>query len=343
MPVFTLAVCFRGIPSQAAPQPLASKPLHILSIRPRFEMSPYDAPSLLTFSPDGKTLATGGENCGLNFWDTHNGKEKRVLPRRLDSTYEIGYSPNGRLFATGTSRLIGVQLWDARSGKLVRTLKEPYPASKGAHVFDFDFSPDGRTLAAVTSRGEIQLWEVGTGKLRRKFTGVGKQYTVTFSPDGNTFASASPLHKDKDNFINKTIVRLWDVRNGNLKRSWRDAGWPITFSPDGRQLITQLFDKNQDSTVTQWSVRTGALLQRSKKSVTAHGDANPIDLSPNGRLLVTGHSDKTVRVTDARNGELLQELQAGEDMILSAKFSPDGSVLATGSLNAQARLWRVRK
>jgi len=343
-PMLLSALAFIGIAAVAKPAPRSVEvtPLRILPITPRSAMVQDDeAPSRMVFSPDGKTLATGGENCLLQFWNPQAGREKQVLRRRFDSTYDLAFSPDGSLFAIGTSDLVGVSLWGVRSGQLVRTLKEPYPMSKGADVFDCAFSPDGRTLAA-TACGEIQLWDVATGRLIRHLKGSKCQRHLVFSPDGKTLASAMYL-PSQGSFFNRASVQLWDVQSGRPKRSLPRVGESIAFSRDGRHLITRLFAQNYQSSMACWNVSNGSLKWRASEKITANGDANPIALSPDGRLLATGHADGTLRLRDARSGRLIQSLYGGKGMILSVAFSPDSSMLASANMKAQVHLWSVRR
>lgn len=324
-----------AISSAQAATPVVPTPLHTFTTQ-------REDVTHLVFSPDGKTLASGGENCRLQFWDLKTGKQKRGLSRQIDSLYNIHYSPDGKLIATGTSQFVGVQLWDAQTGQLLRTLKEPYPASKGQHVFSFEFAPDGRSLFACSYPTVIQQWDIKSGKMLRAFKGVGKQYDFAISPNGKTLVSASPLHTGDDNHIDKTIGHVWDIKSGKVVRSVPGIGWPITFSPNGSQLFTRLVDNGNDSKWGQWSLPSGKLVRRSPQRLTANGGATPLAISPNGRLMATGHQNKTVLIADARTHKLLQLLPAGNAMILAVAFSPDGSILATSDWNSRIRLWRVK-
>lgn len=333
-----VAPCLAGVTKRGEAQ-LEARPLRILSLPSRFPgmSSAFEDVSRLAFSPDGKTLATGGENCGLHFWNARTGKEKQLSPR-LDSTYALAFSPDGALFGTGTSDLVGVGLWSARSGALIRTLKEPYPASRGAHVFDFAFSPDGRTLAATSCR-DIQLWDVATGHLVRKLKGSKCQTNLMFSRDGKTLACAA--FSKTGSSLNTSSVLLWDVKSGTVKRTLPRIGFPIAFSPDGRFLITRAFGQNYKSSAACWNVRSGTLKWRASGNITANGDAEPVAVSRDGRVLATGHADGTIQLRDAQTGSLLQSLRASNGTILSVAFSPDGSVLASGDSKAKACLWRI--
>lgn len=346
--------------SSAAPLPVRPKPFKTLSIQPRSKALLYDTPTLLAFSPNGKTLATGGENCALQFWDVATGRKKRLLSQRFDSTYAIKFSPNGRLLALGSSAFVGVALWDTQTGKKVRTLKEPYTKLKGEHVQDIVFSPDGKTLIA-NPRGKLQVWDVGSGRLIRRIESPKKQWSLTLSPDGKTLATCVILRQGKDG-CDICGVQFWDVKTGklNLKLSGSRAsgGSPLTFSPDGRQLVTRLAEDDKpsskprqsfESSISQWYLQSGQFWARAAVKITANGGANPLAFSPDGRLLAVGHNNKTVTLYDGRIRRnpsylpALQTLREGSDMVLALAFSPDGSLLATSSEPGKVRLWHVNR
>lgn len=322
--------------------PLETAPLHDVALPGRSPgQQAYEAPTQFAFSPDGRTLAIGAENYQLQFWDVRSGKQKRGIAHHLNSVYEIHYSPDGRLFATGTSKLVGVSLWDARSGKLIRTLKEPYPLSKGAHVFDFAFSRDGKTIAAICC-GDIQVWDVATGRLRRKLKAPKKQWALSVSPDGRSIAAAGELEHNGNNETTKTVMYLWDIKSARLKKSRTGAGWPVNFMPDGRSLITRLVDPKNDNKVGRWTLASNRLRSVSSDRITANGDATPVAISPNGRLIATGHQNGTIRLRSVRSGTLLQTVQGGRELISGLAFSPDGSLLISAGYKARLKFWRVR-
>ena len=193
----------------------------------------------LAFSPDGKTLASGAEgDPTVKLWDVRTGKVKRTLEHRFRVT-SVAFSPDGRTLVSVGGDQTG-RLWDPQTGKLKRTLKGHLD-----HVPKIAFSPDGQTLAIGglvftekprTYSGEVRLWDVRTGRLKRTLTvRDGGVNSIAFSPDGQTLACGNYWARKP------ATVGIWDWRTGELEkmRLGSASGRPtVTFSPDGKTLAS---------------------------------------------------------------------------------------------------------
>lgn len=287
---------------------------HTLAAKGHFVVS-------IKFSPDGELLASQSYGSGVELWDVHTGALKHSFNISVFIGDTIRFSPDGRTLACGGLYDV-VRLWDVQTGALKRTL-----VGHRDSVESIAFSPDGKLLASASQDKTIKLWDVQTGALKRSLNGHTNVVTSTaFSPDGKLLASASW----------DETVKLWDVETGVLVRTLmghEENVWLVIFSPDGNTLASRGMDKM----VKLWDVRTGALRQ----TVTAT-DGHVIDFSPDSKTLATGSTDKTVKLWDIRTGELKQTLTGHQGDIKSVKFSPQGKILATGSLNDKnLKLWQA--
>jgi WD40 repeat protein len=137
-----------------------------------------------------------------------------------------------------------ITLWDVPSGRARAHLDNTRSIAQGS-IFSVAFSPDGKTLASGSLDGQIELWEVATGKLQATLKGHEDDVqSVAFSPDGKTLASAS----------HDGTVKLWDVASGKEQATLSGHHfwvWSVAFSPDGKTLASGSYDR----TVKLWDVQ----------------------------------------------------------------------------------------
>ncbi len=207
----------------------------------------------IALSSDRRLLATLG-NYVVTLWDVASGVKKSTLEMHysksnINATDVVLFSPDGRIVAA-TSNDDTFTLWDASSGKVIRTIEA------GDWARDLAFSPDGKIIAAgLNWSGRIALWDVATGKeISIQNTHGSEVFTVAFAPDGRTVASGGT----------NGLVKLWDLASGQEIRSLgeelRDRGtqsdyWinALVFLSDGRYLASETFDH----TVKLWDVALG--------------------------------------------------------------------------------------
>ena len=180
----------------------------------------------MSFSPDGKTLATAGAYSTIVLWETSTGNQIRTLRGHTASVYSVSFSPDGKTIASGSSSPDNtIRLWETSTGRFLRTL-----TGHTSNVSDVSFSPDGKTIVSAGHDWTIRLWEASTGSPIRVLTGHRNVvYNVSFSPDGQMIASAS----------SDSTVRLWEASTGGIIYTLigtQNVFHRVAFSPDGQTL-----------------------------------------------------------------------------------------------------------
>ena len=194
-----------------------------------------------------------------------------------------------------------------------------------SNVLAIAYSPDGTTLAASTSSGEIRLWRVSDGQC--VLTCIGHTNwvrAIKFSPDGKYLASSS----------DDRTIEIWDLQDGTCIRTI-GAGihsLGLSFSPDGRYLASG----SDRTTIYYWDLQTGNCI---REFAGHQGWSMAVKFHPQGHQLLSGSGDGSVRLWDIATGECDRIWQGHENWVTTVDFSPDGMKVISGSLDGTLRLW----
>lgn len=293
----------------------------------QFIVGHTDYVSSVTFSPDGKMLASGSYDGTIRLWDASTGKTLGdPLIGHKDGVNCGAFSPDGKLLASGSYDTT-VILWDVSTGRAIRRL-----AAHSALVNSVVFNPDGKTLVSASNDATIIFWDIASGKAINHITTdhTSAIESVVFSPDGKMLASGG---------ADKTIM-LWDVATGKAirqpLRGHRNYVNSVAFSPDGKTLASGSWDQ----TVILWDVATGKAIG---SPLTGHtGKIWSVAFSPDGKSLVSGSIDNTIMLWDVATGKPIGEPLIGHaSAVLSVAFSPNGKKLASGSADRDIALWDI--
>ena len=155
-------------------------------------------------------------------------------------------------------------------------------------------------------------------------------FSVAFSPDGKTLASAS----------SDTTIKLWDIQSRQKLATLTghtdlDLVFSVAFSPDGKTLASARIDK----TIKLWDVQS----RQELATLTRHADSVfSVAFSPDGKTLASASGDKTIRLWDVQSRQELGMLTGHADGVSSVAFSPDGKTLASASSDTTIKLWDVQ-
>ena len=283
----------------------------------------------LSWTPDGKILATSGDKNGsIKLWK-RTGEPLKTLTENHSLVHSMSWTPDGRILTTGGADGT-VEFWN-QNGDRLKTLT----ASKGI-IRSMSWSGDGKILATGGDDGSVKLWSETGQPLKTIAPQQDLIYAVSWNPDGKILATAGITwtHDGK--------TRATDSKNSSVKLWSRSGEWvktidtqqngvnSVSWTPDGQSLATG----GVNGTVKLWK-QTGEAL----KTIDAHRDTvTSLGWSADGQSLATGGQDGTIKLWK-RSGDPIKTLTIQQNSVRSVSWNPDGQTLATGGDDSIFKLW----
>jgi WD40 repeat protein/serine/threonine protein kinase len=300
----------------------------------------------VAFSPDGRLLATVGDDSVARVWEVTTGTERFALRGHAGSLTCVAFAPDGKTLATGGIDQT-VRLWGADTGVELAVLGGHQPG-----VSALAFGSNGNWLAAATGKcasgtnygspsekfvdsgelpAEIKVWRLDDRTVVHTLTGHTRSIlSLAVSPDGKWLASGSA----------DASVKLWEVATGRSRTNLAGFGGPIlavAFSPDGRALAVGGGDPyNERGVLEVWD------LLAQKEMVTLKGHEGPIfalAFAPSGKTLAAAGLDQVVRIWDVDTGDQQGSVKGHSASIWSLAYDRTGKRMATASWDHTVKVW----
>ena len=286
-------------PSKPAPKPAVPQPVDTIPTA--------DGGSALAFSPDGGTLAIGGDNGDLRLWNVRTHKLITRLTGHQYQLFAVAFSPDGKLLASAgyDGRIL---FW--RTADNTRIGEADTSASTTTSL---SFSPNGKWLAA-SSDDEVQVWNVARQRLVRDIpVGADRITKTVFERDGSLAIAGT------------SSVRVFSPDLSSQQKIGKTGAAvnSMAVSPDGKILACA----DATGRVRLWKTDPPGPLTPLAGS---GGVVNAVTFSKDGTLVATT-DNAAVNVWDTRGWQRIARLSPDIGLLDAVRFDPSGTMLAVGS------------
>ncbi|KAH6853275.1 WD40-repeat-containing domain protein [Chaetomium sp. MPI-CAGE-AT-0009] len=268
--------------------------------------------TFMTFSPDGRFLASGSEDGAVKLWPKDGGGKNVALRGHCSRIHHLAFSPCGRAIASASSDKT-VNVWATATGTKLHTL-----VGHSAEVLRLLFSPDGELLASCSADTTTRIWDAESGAALATFAGHhGTVTDLCFSPDGLSLASCSA----------DTTVIVWCFASGTARAVLHGHSGRVNslaFSHgEGGDLLASC---SEDATIRLWNWRDGV----ATRVIEGGQPIKCVAFSRDGKLLVAASADGRVGIWECETGSAKGSVETGA-AVRSIGFSDDGRYVHTDS------------
>jgi len=314
----------------------------------------------VSFSNDG-LLCSGSADGTIKVWNISCGSFLKTLQdnehlNQGTSVTSCSFSHNSSLIVSSFSDCT-IKLWEKTTWNLLKNF-----VGHSAEVFNACFSPDELMILSASADKTLKFWDTYISSLLKQYQGHhGQIRCLTFSPDGNFFVSGSSDNK----------IKMWKSATGNLVKCFEghtDLVKSVAFSPNGNLILSgsddckaylwNIYSGNIEKTplIQEESVNSvgfipdkGSLFMATTSNIFLDDSILPTNakdvikftvFSPCGTLLITGFSDKTIKLWSIKELQVLKVYKGHNKGVKCGCFPhKESTYFITGSKDRTIKMW----
>ena len=295
----------------------------------------------IAITEDGLRIVSASQDKSLKIWDLQTGKELDTLQGHAGYVNAVAICPDNKQIISASSDHT-LKIWDIGSVSQKYLGNWQDLETLRGHTDSVEkviISPDGKRAISASADKTIRVWDIENRK--NLYTIRGHQSIITIlglTPDGRKIISSS---------IEDYSLKFWDIENGKLLYMLRGhtnsiSGFAIT--PDCQRMVSSSGDK----TIKIWHLNpesdneileTGGMELFTLKGHTSH--VRSVALIPDRRLVISGSTDKKIKVWDLISGNELRTLQGHTDGINTILVTPNGRQIVSASADNTIKVWDI--
>ena len=310
--------------------------------------------SAVSFSPNGKWLATGDGDGLVKVWDVQQGvcisqMERDEAERPYDLVSRLVFSQDSQFLAVSSQRDYILYVWNPETGEKITK----FHGNTNYRWFPFllrpiAFSPDGCLIACTMpddslfahadrsgtirppkhSSNYIAVWNIKTGEQSTCLTEHSDfVYSLSFSPCGKFLASGG----------RRGAVRVWSVEDWELIHSIQNYGTEtkkVFYSPEGVLYALEI----SDDAFIVWDV---ACLEKCNLYLEEHGSVHDTLVPKSTPFVLATYDPNEFRKWTVGNSEAFSFPHLHTGVSFSLVFAPDRNTLVGGDMNREVVLWDI--
>ncbi|NOQ74555.1 MAG: hypothetical protein GQ574_21265 [Crocinitomix sp.] len=257
--------------------------------------------------PNGEIVVLANHDL-ITFYDYKRKQILKEFDSRIKRIENMAYDPTGHYLAVAPRDELELKIWDLTLNRVVRSVPGFFPC---------EFTPDGKSIVAMTNQINLGLFDVETGKKIKTFdTGYELIQTVAVSNDGKKLTGAGYQNK----------VKVWDIESTKMvaELEGHEGGiLGLDFHPTKPWVVSGSLDQ----TARVWNYETKKeVVKFDEQTISIHD----VKFSPDGNHLATAAWDKTIYLRSTSDWSLDHILVGHLNIVNTIDYSADGTVLISG-------------